>query len=277
MGHGSHKKGLWVRWAESRLSDEDLDRIRMLPTRQNEYGYDPFGFNRDELKIGVVIARFFYKHYFRCRVSGIENIPQGRAMLVSNHSGQLPFDALCISAAVLFEGSPPRATRTMIEQFVPRVPVISWFFARCGQVVGTPENCRRLLEDEELLLVFPEGVHGISKPFTRRYQLQPFGHGFMRLALDARCPIIPVAVVGAEESLPALSVPQLGKLFGLPGLPIMPPLPLPSRFHIYFGEPVRFDDARGRGQELEQLVKQVRLSIDSLIQVGLRERQGIFA
>lgn len=249
----------------------------MLPTRQNEYGYDPFGFHRDECKLGVVLGRFFYRNYFRCQVDGLENIPQGRAMLIANHSGQLPFDAMNIASAVLLDAQRPRMVRTMIEHFVPALPFIGAFFARCGQVVGTPDNCRRLLEDGEILLVFPEGVEGITKPFTQRYQLQRFGLGFMRLCLETGTPVVPVAVIGAEEQLPALTIPRLGKLFGLPRLPVMPPLPLPSRYHLYFGEARTFEgDPHDDDERIEQLVKQVRLSIESLIQIGLKERRSVF-
>lgn len=268
---------LLVRWAEKHLSAEELERIRMLPTRQNEYGYDPFGFHRDEAKVGMVLGRFFYRNYFRCKVEGLQNIPPGRAMLVANHAGQLPFDAMNIASAVLLDGDPPRIVRTMIEHFVPALPFVGAFFARCGQVVGTPDNCRRLLEDGEILLVFPEGVEGITKPYTQRYQLQRFGLGFMRLCLETRTPVVPVAVIGAEEQLPAVGIPKLGKAFGLPRLPLMVPLPLPSRHHIYFGEPRTFEgDPHDDDEHIELLVKQVRLTIESMIQVGLKERKSVF-
>ncbi len=276
-------KGIFQKWVESRFTAEELDRIRSLPTRQNEYGYDPFGFNREETKTVILFARWFYKHYFRCRVYGIENIPAGRVMLVSNHSGQLPFDGLNIACAALFEAQPPRLLRAMIERFVPTFPYLSYLFTRWGQIVGSPENTIRLLEDEEAVLVFPEGARGISKPFTKRYQLQEFGQGFMRLALATDTPIIPVAVVGAEEQAPAFNIRPLARMLGLPSFPLMPfppfipILPLPSRYHIYFGEPRCFvghpDDD---DEQISKLVKQVRLSIESMLRVGLKSRRTTF-
>jgi 1-acyl-sn-glycerol-3-phosphate acyltransferase len=272
-----------MRWAESLYTPDELDRIKSLPTRQNEYGYDPFGFNREEAKLVMLLVRWFYRHYFRCKVYGIGNIPLGRVMLVGNHSGQLPFDAMNIAAALLFDGNPPRLVRSMVERFVPALPYVGTLFSRWGQVLGSPENSKRLLEDEEVILVFPEGARGVSKPFTKRYQLQEFGLGFMRLALSTNTPIVPVAVVGAEEQAPAFNLRALAKLLGTPAFPIMPfppffPLvPLPSRYSIYFGEPTCFvghpDDD---DEQIEQLVKHVRFSIESMLRVGLKNRRSIF-
>jgi 1-acyl-sn-glycerol-3-phosphate acyltransferase len=272
-----------ARWVEACFTAEELERIKSLPTRQNEYGYDPFGFNREEAKPAILVARVLYRHYFRARVYGIEQVPGGRVMLVANHSGQLPFDALNIAAAMMFDANPPRMLRSMIERFVPTLPFVSYLFSRWGQIVGSPENCRRLLEDEEAILVFPEGVKGISKPFTERYQLQEFGLGFMRLAMQTRTPIVPVAVVGAEEQAPALNVRPLARLVGTPAFPLMPfppffpLLPLPVRYHIYFGEPLSFDGHPDDDDEqIAQLVKHVRLSIETMLRLGLRNRRSIF-
>ncbi len=140
----------------------------------------------------------------------------------------------------------------MVEKYVQTLPFASYLFARWGQITGTPENCRRLLEDEEAILVFPEGAKGISKPFTKRYQLQDFGLGFMRLALETRTPIVPIAVVGAEESMPIFAhVNVLQRLTGLLYFPITPTFPhlglggflgyLPAKFKIRFLEPIPTD------------------------------------
>jgi 1-acyl-sn-glycerol-3-phosphate acyltransferase len=271
------------RWVDSMFTAEELERIKALPTRQNEYGYDPFGFNREEAKLAILVGRWFYRHYFRCRVHGIEQVPPGRVMLVANHSGQLPFDGMCIAAAMLLDAKPARMVRSMIERFVPTLPYASYLLQRWGQIVGDPDNCIRLLRDEEMILVFPEGAKGISKPFTQRYQLQPFGHGFMRLALATQTPIVPVAVVGAEEQAPAFNVRPIAKLLGTPAFPVMPfppffpILPLPSRYAITFGEPRLFaGDPDDDDEVIEPLVKSVRLSIESMIRVGLKNRTSIF-
>lgn len=280
---GRPAKSLFLRWVESRYSDEELERLKSLPTRQNEYGYDPFGFHRDDAKVAVLFIRWLYRHYFRTQVHGIENLPPGRLMLVANHSGQLPWDGVNIGAALLLDANPPRLVRSMVERFVPTLPYVSYLFSRWGQILGTPDNCIRLLEDEEAILVFPEGAKGISKPFTRRYQLQEFGLGFMRMALATETPIVPVAVVGAEEQAPAINIRPLARLLGMPAFPVMPfppfvpVLPLPSRYTIYFGEPLCFmghpDDD---DEQIEHLVKHVRLSIESMLRIGLKARTSIY-
>ena len=164
--------------------DDIAARSRALVLRQNEYGYDPFGMSRDHVRTAARVLRFLYRYYFRASSHGIENIPtSGRVLFIANHSGQLPFDGMVIAAAAFLEPGQPRLVRSMIEHFVPTVPFASYFLSRWGQVTGTPENCRRLLADDEAILVFPEGARGISKPFSKRYQLADFGLGFMRLAL----------------------------------------------------------------------------------------------
>jgi 1-acyl-sn-glycerol-3-phosphate acyltransferase len=274
----------WRRFLEGRFDRDFLRELQALPTRQNEYGYDPFGFHRDEALPGVYLAHLLYHHYFRAEVFGIENVPaSGRVLLIANHSGQLPFDGLVISSAMIFDHRPPRVTRSMIERFVPTLPFVGYLLARWGQIVGTPENCRRLLEDDEAILVFPEGAKGISKPFSRRYQLQEFGMGFMRLALESHAPIVPVAVVGAEEQAPAFNLETVAKLIGAPAFPIMPfppffpALPLPSRYRVYFGEPLAFEgDPDQDDEELAPSVAQVRNTIQSMLRLGLKARKHVF-
>jgi 1-acyl-sn-glycerol-3-phosphate acyltransferase len=277
------KKGLFARWVDRQFDEDELDRLRSLPTRQNEYGYDPFGFNREEYKTGLLIARFLFKRYFRTRVSGIENVPSGRVLLVANHSGQLPFDAINIHAAMFFNANPPRVVRAMVDRFVPTLPHVGVCFARWGQVLGTSDNCLRLLHDEEAILVFPEGARGIAKPITERYMLKPFGLGFIRLAIETNTPIVPVAVVGAEEQAPAFNVAPLARLINAPAFPIMPfppfvpILPLPTRYHLLFGEPRQLSgDADDEDEAIAELARQVRLSIESLIRIGRKQRRSIF-
>jgi 1-acyl-sn-glycerol-3-phosphate acyltransferase len=267
---------------ESRLGPEFRERTQALTVRQNEYGFDPFGFSRDHLKYAFAVAKFFHDRYFRCESHGLENVPSGRVLVVSNHSGQLPFDAMVIASALILKATPPRMVRTMIERFIPTLPFASYLFSRWGQITGTPENCRRLLEDEEAILVFPEGVRGISKPFSRRYQLQDFGLGFMRLALQTGAPVVPVAVIGAEEQAPAINVRTIAKLIGAPAFPLspippfFPVLPLPTKYRLYFGEALRFDGDPDDDDELVEHVRTVKNSIQSMIQLGLEERQHVF-
>ncbi|SEK39902.1 1-acyl-sn-glycerol-3-phosphate acyltransferase [Stigmatella aurantiaca] len=268
-------------WTEQMAGPERKERLQDLARTENEYGVDPFGFNLDFSLAAVAPLVWLYRHYHRVETFGIENVPAGRVLLVSNHSGQLPMDGAMIGVALMMEASPPRAIRSMVEKWVPTLPYISAFFARVGQIVGTPENCRRLLNAGEAILVFPEGMRGISKLWPQRYQLQDFGLGFMRLALETDTPIVPVAVIGAEEQAPALmDLKPLAKLLGFPAFPITAtglPIPLPTKYRLYFGEPLHFTGrADDEDSELDKKVRTVRAAIQAMIHQGLKERRSIF-
>lgn len=231
----------------------------------------------------LLVTRWVHRRYFRCVVKGIANVPDGPVLIVANHSGQLPYDGVCIGAALFYDREPPRMVRAMIEKFIPSLPFVSYLFPRWGQILGEPENCRRVLAQGEAILVFPEGAKGISKPFTKRYQLEPFGLGFMRLALETKTPVVPVAVVGAEEQIPAFNLKPLARAFGWPSFPIMPVppflpiVPFPTKYRIYFGEPMLFEGDHDDDDEVvRKHVRVVENAITSMIQVGLKERKGIF-
>jgi len=267
------------------VPDDDLaGRTQALVVHGNEFGFDPFGLSKDSLKTVTRVASWLYRHYFRATAYGIENVPaSGRAILVANHSGQLPFDGMVIGAATFLEPPQPRLVRSMVEYFVPTVPFASYLFSRWGQITGTPENCRRLLAAEEMVLVFPEGARGISKDFSKRYQLAEFGKGFLRLALEMQAPIIPIAVIGAEEQAPAINVRSIAKLLRIPSFPVVPyppfvpVVPLPVKYRLYFGEAMTFTgDPDDDDEVLDEQVKQVKNRIQSMIQVGLREREHVF-
>jgi 1-acyl-sn-glycerol-3-phosphate acyltransferase len=268
-------------WTLEMAGEDAGKRIASLAKGQNEYGVDPFGFSLDYALWAIAPLVWMYRHYHRVRTYGIERIATGRVILVANHSGQIPVDAAMIGISLLLEANPPRALRSMVEKWVPTLPYVSTFMARTGQIVGTPENCRRLLEGEEAILVFPEGVRGISKLWPQRYQLQEFGLGFMRLALETGAPILPVAVIGGEEQAPALmQLKPMAKLLGFPAFPITPtllPLPLPSRYHLHFGEPMHFTGrADDEDAELDKKVRAVRTTLHAMISDGLRDRKSIF-
>ena len=156
------------------LPAEQQSRISSAPIHLNSAGFDPWGMDPETVKWGAAAVRWLYTHYFRVEVVGIENIPQGRVVLASNHSGQLPVDGLLIVLALLFEANPSRIARAMLERWVPALPFISSIFSRFGEVVGDPRNCRELLNNNEAVLVFPEGVRGLGKSIFKRYQLQKF-------------------------------------------------------------------------------------------------------
>ncbi len=257
-------------------------RIDKLTPPRNEYGVDPYGMDVDFAVAAVAPFVWLYRKYFRVVLHGLENVPaDGRMLLVSNHSGQIPLDAAMIEVALLVEKDPPRVVRALVEKWVATLPFVSSFYARIGQIVGTPENCRRLLAADEALLVFPEGVRGLNKPFSERYRLRPFGLGFMRLALEAGAPIVPVGVVGAEEQAPALfDLKPLARLLGMPAFPITPtgvPFPLPTRYHLWFGEPMRFTgSADDDDAELERKVAEVQGAVQALLDRGVAERTSVF-
>jgi len=280
-----------ARWIKSRLHEwvdasgeaELLDRLRQARPAGNEYGFDPFGANPEDARAAWFVARWLHRRYFRSEVFGIDRVPDGRVMLVANHSGQLPWDGLCILTAMLLDRTPPRLVRAMAERWIPTLPFVSWVFARCGEVVGTPENALRLLADEQAILVFPEGARGVSKPFSRRYELQDFGEGFMRMALRSRAPIVPVALVGAEEQAPAVNLEPVARALGWPAFPVspLPPflavLPLPVRYRIHFGEPILFEgDPDDDDHAIGRSVQVVKDTIADLLADGLRARQHVF-
>ena len=269
------------------VTPELEELISRLPNELNEYGYDDWGFSPDTAVYALAFAKWFYDNYFRCEAHGMEFLPEKRAVLVGNHSGQLPFDAMMISTASIVHGTPPRLLRAMVERWMPTLPWVSTFFFRCGQVVGNRDDCRMLLEHDEAILVFPEGVRGSGKPIWQRYQLQQFPSGFLRLALQTDSPIIPIGLVGGEESI--ISVANWDWLARMTGMPYCPVpalfpllgpasmLPLPTKFIIHFGEPIHLKgDPDAPDAELRPLIEQVEDAVRVEIQKGLDKRRGIF-
>ncbi len=262
-------------------------RLESLEARLNEFGVDPFGFDPEMVKYAAPFVQFFYRTYFRVESFGLENVPPGRVLLIANHSGQIPIDGAMIVSALLMEATPPRMVRSMMETWVPSLPLLSYLFLRWGQIVGTRENCRQLLESDEAILAFPEGVRGVNKPFSRRYQLQGFGLGFMRLALMTGAPVVPVAVVGAEEqTISLVNAKILGRMLGMPGLPITPLtpflgplalLPLPTRYRLYFGRPMYFSgNPDDEDSVVQKQVNRVRGTLSRMLHDGLKARKHIF-
>lgn len=269
------------------LAHELSERIDRIPAELNSYGYDPWGYNPAVFKRFLLPAAWLYRYYFRCKVSGIENVPVGRAMVIGNHAGQVAFDGLMITAALVLEADPPRLARGMGEYWLGTLPFMSVLLDRIGSSVGTPQTCADMLRHDECVMAFPEGVRGMNKVYADAYQLQEFGLGFMRLALETATPIVPFAVVGSEEQAPAIAnFESLGKLLGMPSFPVtltwpwLGPLgmfPLPVRYHIEFGEPMRFDgDAADEDEVIEEKVLEVKSTIQGMLRKGLAERRSIF-
>jgi len=263
-------------------------RVARIPTRLNEYGYDPFGLDPEYARQMVLFTALVYRWWLRVETHGIENVPEGRVLLVANHAGNtFAWDGAMLGMALLLEAEPPRMLRGMGEYYLPTIPFFSTLMHRTGSVVGTPANCAHLLEHEEAVMVFPEGARGFVKPWSRRYQLQRFGLGFLRLALETDTPIVPIGIAGGEEQSPALAnLPALGRLVGAPAFPITPTfpwlglgglLPLPVKFRIHFGAPLRFEgDASEEDAAIEPRVALVKARIRELIGDARAARRNWF-
>ncbi|MBI2335953.1 MAG: acyltransferase family protein [Deltaproteobacteria bacterium] len=238
------------------------------------------------------ISDFFYYKYWRVSTHGVENVPhKGRALLVANHSGTLPFDGPMIRLAVNNDHPARRAARFLVEDFVYYLPFVGTFMYRVGGVRASQDNAERLLNKDHLVAVFPEGQKGIGKLFNKRYQLQRFGRGgFIKLAIRTNTPIIPVAVVGAEETHPLLyKASFLAKPFGIPYVPITPTMPwfgplgffgLPTKWTIYFGKPINVAQYGKKALDddllIHKLSEQVRHTIQEMLVDGLKRRKSIF-
>jgi 1-acyl-sn-glycerol-3-phosphate acyltransferase len=218
-----------------------------------EYEVDEFGFDPDfNDNVLLPAARAVYEHWFRVELAGVENVPaEGGALIVANHSGTLPLDALMLSVAL--HDHAHRPVRLLGADLVYQVPVLAHLSRKAGHTLACKADAARLLGKGELVGVFPEGFKGVGKPFADRYRLQRFGRGgFVGTALRAGVPIVPAAIVGAEEIYPKIGdLRPLARLLGLPYFPVTPTfpllgpaglIPLPSKWMIQFGEPMTLEE-----------------------------------
>lgn len=270
------------------LDAELAERLAKAPLQLNEYGYDPYGFHPEAARTMMLPAAMGYRYWFRVENHGIERVPPGRVLLIGNHSGQVGYDGMMLAMSMLLEAEPPRLCRGMAEYFFWRTPWLGIGASRAGSMAGTPENCVAMLEDGECVMVFPEGARGANKPWSRRYQLERFGQGFMRLALETDTPIVPVGIVGSEEQQPGLAnLTGVAARLGLPSLPVTVTFPwlgplgiafaLPVKYHVHFGEPLHFEgDFHDEDVVIQKKVDVVCDAIADLLARGLEERQSIF-
>jgi len=252
--------------------------VASIPKPVGSFGYDPWGYNEDQFKAALGAAKWLYDKYFRVTAHGLENIPRsGRVLIIGNHSGQLPMDGVLVGVAAATNPDGPRLARAMIERFFPTVPWLGNYLNALGGVIGDPVNCSKMLEMDEAIIVFPEGVRGSGKLYKQRYQLQRFGNGFMHLAMNHKTPIVPVGIVGCEETMPALvNLKPLARMLGLPYLPLVPSLlPLPARVYLNFGKPMQFSSCANEAEVTER-VEQVKAELRLLIDQGLQERTSIY-
>jgi 1-acyl-sn-glycerol-3-phosphate acyltransferase len=276
-----------------------LPALRREDLRDHLPGVEPdrqlTDWGRSERIEGLVdqtLVEFFYRYWFRAEVEGIENVPaNGGGLLVSNHSGALPPDAAMIAKAVKEEHSHPRPVNITVEHFFKGYPGFSILIPKIGCVAAHPANVQRLLFDEEqLVLVFPEGRKGTEKLYKDRYRLRRFGRGgFVEAAMRAKAPIVPVCVVGAEEAAPVFAQMNLMKrLTGLLYFPITPTFPhfgllgmlgyLPAKFKVRFLEPIQFeeDDLHEDKALVQTVANEVRARIQENLWDMVSRRKSVW-
>ncbi len=287
-----------------RLADDEGDRsglpsVRGGDLRRHLPGVEPdrtltdWGRSeRVERLLDETLVDFLYRYWFRADVEGIENVPaSGGALLVSNHSGALPPDATMIGKAIREEHPHPRPLNITVEHFFKGYPGFSMLLPKVGAVAAHPANVHRLLYDEEqLVLVFPEGRKGTEKLYKDRYRLRRFGRGgFVQAAMKARAPIVPVCVVGAEEAAPVFAHSGLlQKLTGLLYVPLTPTFPhlgplgmlgyLPAKFKLRFLEPIYFDesDQEDDSSVVQTVAQEVRARIQENLFDMVSKRESVW-
>lgn len=263
-----------------------LDRLISFAGRRlaGDFEVDAFGFDA-ELTENVLMPmlRPLYRHWFRVDVRGVSNIPDsGAALVVANHSGTIPLDSLMTQLAVHDEHPASRHLRTLGATLVFQLPVVSDLARKGGSTLACADDVQALLGDGQVVGVWPEGFKGIGKPFSQRYQLQRFGRGgFVSAALRARAPIIPCSIVGAEEIYPMIAnAGYLARVLGLPYVPITPTfpwlgplgaIPLPSKWVIEFGEPIRTDEYDAEAADDPMVVFELTDQVRDTIQGTLHE------
>jgi 1-acyl-sn-glycerol-3-phosphate acyltransferase len=269
---------------------ETLNRI--VDRMEGDYAEDEWGFDEEFTELVEPFFAFLYETWWRVKVEGAERVPaHGRALLTANHAGILPWDATMISVALLREHPLPRNPRFLVLNWAFDLPWVSSGMRKVGGVVASPFNAMRLLEQDHLVAVFPEGVKGTGKPYSERYRLQRFGRGgFVEIALRTGAPIVPVAVVGSEEIYPKLAdLPAVARLIGAPYFPVTPTfpllgplgvIPLPSKWRIEFLEPIETtsygpEAAEDRALVLE-LSERVRAEIQQALYANLVRRGTAF-
>ena len=258
-----------------------------------DYEVDEFGFDPDlNDKVLMAAMRPLYERWFRVEVRGLENVPDtGGALVVANHSGTVPIDSMMTGIALLDHHPAHRHLRMLAADLAFTMPIIAPMARKAGHTLACNADAERLLSNGELVGVWPEGFKGVGKPFSERYKLQRFGRGgFVSAALRCEVPIIPCAIIGAEEIYPIIgNLPTVARLLGVPYLPITPffpalgPLgliPLPSKWLIEFGEPIETNSVGAAGADDPMLVfnitDQVRETIQQTIYKLLMQRRSVF-
>ena len=259
---------------------------------KGEYRTDNYGSDDEVIELVRPIAGFLYRSWWRVRVSGLGHVPaEGGVLLVANHAGVVPWDGAMLATAVLEEHAAPRLVRILHQKLISSIPILAPTLAAFGQVPAIPANAERLLIEGELVGVFPEGVRGAGKLFRDRYQLKGFdATAYVQAALRTGAPIVPVAVIGAEETYPVIfNLSKAAKLLGLPYIPITPLfpwagllglIPLPSKWAILFDAPLATTGLGAAAAEdaalVARLAATLQARLEALIERGLAERGSAF-
>jgi 1-acyl-sn-glycerol-3-phosphate acyltransferase len=259
-------------------------RVASEETGQEAGAADAFGLDAAFREQVAPVFRWLHDRYWRVKLTGTRHLPaSGPAILIANHSGALPFDGAMICTAI--DASAGIVVRYLYDRFVANVPLVDAFYRKTGGAVATRENGRALLEAGQHLLIFPEGVPGVAKAFDQRYQLRPFSPGFARLAAETGAPVIPIAVLGAEEIYPIVGrAESIGRSLGMPYVPITPffpllgvlgALPLPTKWFIRIGHPITVgaidDELRARAE-----ASRARRKIQAMVTRLRRRRRSVF-
>ena len=277
--------------AESDTLQQALAFVRRRLTA--EYEIDEFGFDAELTEqVLAPLARLMHERWWRVDWIGMENVPaEGPALLVSNHAGTLPWDAVVMKFGVLDHHPAHRHVRLLAADLAFRMPFIGPLARKSGNTLASAEDAFRLLDNGELLGVFPEGYKGVGKPFSERYKLQRFGRGgFIEIALRTGAPIVPVSIVGSEEIYPLLhNAKTLARLFGFPYFPVTPTfpwlgplgmIPLPSKWIVEFGEPIATDgfapDAWQDPLTVFEMTDRIRDEIQQTLYRNLMARRSVF-
>ncbi len=250
-----------------------------------EYQTDPWGMDYEFIEVVQPLLDFLQKQYFRLELTGLEHIPDaGRGILVANHSGQFPWDGLMLNTTILNEHPSQRTVRVLFEPWFATVPFLGDSLVRFGQVVASEANGEKLLEQDELIAVFPEGNQAMAKPTQNKYKLARFDpNAFVRMALKTGAPIIPLSIVGAEETAPTLR--RSRKLAALTGAPFFPlplfgPLPLPAKWYVDIAPPISTEefgpDRANDATLINQLADLTRNQVRHLLNSRLTQRRSVF-
>ncbi len=267
------------------LPAREWSRVEAYMLDDCGYGTDVFGTKAEGLGAAYVLAYWLHAHYFRVESAGHDYIPRrSAAVMVSNHSGVLPFDAVMLATDVFRHMDPPRLVRYMVDYFVYRVPFLGTFFRSLGQIPGTRRNFDGLVQEGHLVGIFPEGAAALGKLARQRYELLPFSHGHVELAARHGVPVVPVGIVGAEEQQTMLAdLKPLARALRLPYLPVTTTfpwlgpfglLPKPVRYFIAYGPPLSIDPEALHTMDVRvREVERVREAVREQIRVALLARK----